>query len=102
DRGSGAGAWARDPDAVLDLTEHKESTKTERIYKAEITVREFPPIENFVVRWLHPLLEIDSEGLDPEELKQTIKGAGRPKSDALQKIILALRTAELYGELAGL
>lgn len=101
DRSSGAGAWSRDPDAVLDLTEHKESTKQEKIYKAEITVREFPPIENFVVRWNFPFLVRDTEGLDPEELKQPPK-AGRPKSDAHTKIDVALRTAELYGELPGL
>jgi RecA-family ATPase len=101
DRSSGAGAWSRDPDAVLDLTEHEESTKQEKIYKAEITVREFPPIENFVVRWAFPLLTRDTEGLDPEKLKQPTKG-GRPKSDANEKVIIALRTAELYGELPGL
>jgi RecA-family ATPase len=101
DRSSGAGAWSRDPDAVLDLTEHEESTKQEKIYKAEITVREFPPIENFVVRWAFPLLTRDTEGLDPEKLKQPTKG-GRPKSDANEKVIIALRTAELYGQLPGL
>jgi hypothetical protein len=95
DRSSGAGAWSRDPDAVFDLTAHKEHSKTEKIYTAEITVRDFPPIENFVVRWNHPLLERDTEGLDPEELKQPTKGAGRPKSDAGEKIVTALLTAEV-------
>jgi RecA-family ATPase len=62
DRGSGAGAWSRDPDAILDLVEHKDSTQEERILTAEITVRDFPPIENFVVRWNFPLLERDTGG----------------------------------------
>lgn len=101
DRPAGAGAWSRDPDAVLDLTEHEESTKQEKIYKAEITVREFPPTENFVVRWKFPLLVRDTEGLDPEKLKQPTKG-GRPKSDAREKVAVALRTAEIYGDLPAL
>ena len=101
DRSAGAGAWSRDPDAVLDLTEHEESTKQEKIYKAEITVREFPPTENFVVRWKFPLLVRDTEGLDPEKLKQPTKG-GRPKSDAREKVAVALRTAEIYGDLPAL
>jgi len=62
DCGSGAGAWSRDPDAVLDLVEQKYSTQEERILTAEITVRDFPPIENFVVRWNFPLLERDTGG----------------------------------------
>ena len=101
DRSSGAGAWSRDPDAVLDLAEHKDSTKEEKIYTAEITVREFPPIENFVVRWKFPLLVRDHEGLDPAELKQPSKG-GRPQGDAEEKIIIALRTAECVAGLPGL
>ncbi len=94
DRSSGAGAWSRDPDAVFDLSAHKEHTKAEKIYTAEITVRDFPPIDNFVVRWNHPLLQRDTEGLNPEELKQPTK-AGRPKSDTNEKIEIALRTAEV-------
>jgi hypothetical protein len=100
DRGSGAGAWSRDPDAVLDLVEQKESTREDRIYSVEITVREFPPIDKFVVRWTFPLLVRD-EGLDPEQLKQPTKG-GRPQGDAEEKILVALRTAECIAELPGL
>src|SRR6266436_10183533 len=80
DCGSGAGAWSRDPDAVLDLVEQKYSTQEERILTAEITVRDFPPIENFVVRRNFPLLKRDTEGLDPSELKQVNQGR-RPKND---------------------
>lgn len=101
DRSSGAGAWSRDPDCVFDLTEHKESTKERRIYTAAITVRDFPPIDDFVVLWNFPLLERDDEGLDPEELKKPAKG-GRPQGDAEDKIITALVTAECVAGLPGL
>ncbi len=96
DRGAGAGAWARDPDALLDLTEHKKSTKEERIFTAELTVREFPPQDKFVVRWKFPLLVRDAEGLDPEELKQ-IKQGGRPKNEIGDVILAVLRMCDSEG-----
>ncbi len=98
DRVSGAGAWARDPDCVLTLTEHTEAD----CFTAEFTLRSFPSIKPFVVRWHLPLLVRDTEGLDPENLKKPTKGAGRPKSDAREKIDVALRTAEVYGQLPAL
>jgi hypothetical protein len=103
DRSSGAGSWSRDPDAVLDFSEQKESEKDERIYVAEITVREFPPIPKFVVRWNYPLLEPDLEGLDPDQLKEHKKsGAGRPPGDANALILASLRSAEGLAGLTGL
>jgi AAA domain len=102
DRGSGAGAWSRDPDAVFDLSDHKDSTKEERIYSAEITVREFPPVEKFVVRWKYPLLVRDDQGLDPSELKEKVGGTGGKKGDSDERIITALRTAECIGGIEAL
>ena len=96
DRGSGAGAWSRDPDAILDLAEHGKSTQNDRIFTAEITVRDFPPIENFVVRWNFPLLEKDTEGLNPSQLKQPKQG-GRPKHDHDEIIMAVFRTFEENG-----
>jgi len=101
DRSSGAGSWSRDPDAVLDLTEHDDSTKEEKIFTAELTVRDFEPISNFVVRWKFPLLVRDEEGLDPEDLKQPSKG-GRPKANANEAVLTALRVAECFGGLPAL
>jgi hypothetical protein len=101
DRGSGAGAWSRDPDSILDLIKHSEDAKVERIYTAEITVREFPPIEKFVVRWEFPLLVRDEQGLDPEDIKKPSKG-GRSGAESLDKILIALRTAECVCEQPGL
>jgi len=101
DRGAGAGAWSRDPDCLLDLTEQEEWTKENQVFGAEFTLRDFPPIENFVVRWEFPLVVLDKSGLDPHELKKPAKG-GRPPSDAKTQILTALRTAELIAGLEGL
>ena len=96
DRGSGAGAWARDPDALMDVTSHKQGTKEQPIYTCSITVRDFPPIDDFVVRWKFPILIRDTEGLDPAELKQPDKG-GRPKDDNTEVIMAAFRAFEADG-----
>jgi AAA domain/DnaB-like helicase N terminal domain len=96
DRGSGAGAWSRDPDALMDITSHKQTTKEEPVYTCSITVRDFPPIEDFVVRWKFPILVRDTEGLDPTELKQAEKG-GRPKDDNSDLIMAVFRACEGNG-----
>ena len=96
DRGSGAGAWSRDPDALMDVTKHKQWTKEEPIYTVSITVRDFPPIDDFVVRWKFPILVRDTEGLDPTELKQINKG-GRPKDDNTEVIMAVFRACEQDG-----
>ena len=97
DRGSGAGAWSRDPDAILDLPEHEHSTPENRIFAAEITVRDFPPIDNFVVRWNFPLLTRDTEGLDPSKLKQRQAAGGRPKNDNTEVIMAVFRCCDPDG-----
>lgn len=93
DRSAGAGAWGRDPDAVLDLTAHEESD----CFTAEIRVRSFAPIEPFVVRWAFPLLVRDTEGLDPTKLKQPEK-TGRNGADSGEKIMTTIRTIALTGD----
>ena len=97
DRSSGAGAWSRDPDAVLDLVEHRESTQEKRIFTAEITVRDFPPIGNFVTRWDFPLLQRDTEGLDPTELKHPPPKPGRPKQDITELVMSIFRAFDQDG-----
>jgi RecA-family ATPase len=73
DRGSGAGAWSRDPDCVLDVTQHEKYTKQDPVYTCFITLRDFPPIDDFVVRWTFPIITRDEQGLDPGALKQANK-----------------------------
>jgi hypothetical protein len=97
DRSSGAGAWSRDPDAVLDLVEHKESTQDKRIFTAEVTVRDFQPIENFVVRWNFPLLQRDTDGLDPTDLKHPPAKPGRPPQDTTELLMSIFRAFDQDG-----
>jgi hypothetical protein len=74
DRISGSGVFARDPDSILNFTRHEE----EDAFTVEATLRNFKPVEPFVVRWQYPLMRRD-ESLDPTRLK---KPAGRkPEHD---------------------
>lgn len=70
DRVSGSGVFARDPDCLLILTRHAE----EDAFTVESILRNFAPVDPFVVKWEFPLLVRD-ETLDPEDLK---KPGGRP------------------------
>ena len=65
DRVSGSGVFARDPDCLLILTRHAE----EDAFTVESILRNFAPVQPFVVRWKFPLLTRD-ETLDPEDLKK--------------------------------
>jgi RecA-family ATPase len=49
DRISGNGVFARDPDTILNFTRHEEADA----FTVEATLRNFKPIEPFVVRWLY-------------------------------------------------
>jgi hypothetical protein len=75
DRIGGSGVFARDPDAILTMTPHVE----EEHYTVDPTLRNFPPVKPFVVKWAWPLFTREDE-LDPDELKQPRK----PKSGTFQ------------------
>lgn len=65
DRISGSGVFARDPDSLIIFTAHEEPNA----FTVEPILRNFKPIEPFVVRWNFPLMELDDD-LDPANLKQ--------------------------------
>jgi hypothetical protein len=65
DRIGGSGVFARDPDTVITMTKHNE----EEAFTVESVLRNFPPIEPFVVRRVHPLMVRD-DTLDPKDLKK--------------------------------
>ncbi|MGZ4963363.1 MAG: AAA family ATPase [Limisphaerales bacterium] len=65
DRISGSGVFARDPDTIVNVTRHE----IDEAFTIEATLRNFKPIEPFVVRWIYPLMRRD-EDLDPSRLKQ--------------------------------
>lgn len=89
DRSSGSGVFARDPDAILDMTEVKtegceanyrqvrgipdEDTLTGWEFSA--TLREFKPIPRFRAWFHHPVHELDENG----DLKSAAKNRGSKK-----------------------
>lgn len=86
DRVSGAGAWARDPDALITLTPHEE----ESCFVVDYTLRNIKPRESQVVRWEHPCMRT-ADGLDPAALKK----AGRPKEHAPRDLVNILKGGPL-------
>jgi hypothetical protein len=65
DRMCGAGAWARDPDAIMVLTPHEE----EDCFTVSTILRNLPPLGEFVVQWDFPLLRPVND-LDPSSLRR--------------------------------
>jgi len=78
DRMSGSGVLARDPDAIITLTDHEE----EDAYICETTLRAFPALPAFGLRWdfpqLRPCADVDVEG---------IKQPGRNKAFSEKQIL---------------
>ncbi len=83
DRVSGAGTWARDPDAIITATPHEEDD----CFTVNVTVRNFQQPEPFVVRWDYPRMVRD-ETLHPESLRQPKNG--RQASNKVEDIMARL------------
>jgi hypothetical protein len=66
DRFSGSGVFARNPDTLVVLTAHEED---ERSFSCEITLRNFPPVDSFVIQWHYPLFKANYS-LNPDKLKR--------------------------------
>ena len=66
DRSSGAGTWGRDPDVIMSATPHKEKN----CYIIDFNLRDFRPVEPFVIRVAWPNLIVD-DTLDTADLKTT-------------------------------
>lgn len=66
DRFSGSGVFARNPDTLVVLTAHEEDEKS---YTCDITLRNFPPVDSFVVQWHYPLFQANF-ALNPDKLKK--------------------------------
>ena len=79
DRISGSGVFARDPDSLLIFTKHE----TDDAFTVEPILRNFKPVEPFVVRWEFPLMRRDND-LDPSKLKQT---GGRKKAHDSKELL---------------
>ena len=92
DRGAGSGVWARDADSIITMTKHKE----EECLTVEPTLRSFPRIEPFVVRWRLPLFERDKK-LDPADLKQPAR-VGREATYSVEDLADCLNGDDLSTE----
>jgi len=90
DRGSGAGAWGRDPDAALDLADHDQPN----CFTASLNLRDFAPIDPFVVRFEFPIM-VEAKGLDPNDLKKPANAKGRPKNENEEAIVVAIKALEV-------
>ena len=90
DRISGSGVFARDPDTILSFTRHEEPDA----FTVEATLRNFKPVEPFVVRWQYPLMRRDG-GLDPAKLKQQ---GGRPKLYTVDRLLSSLKGQQLNSQ----
>jgi len=66
DRFSGSGVFARNPDSLVVLTAHEED---ERSFTCEMTLRNFPPVDPFVIQWKYPRFEVNYN-LNPDNLKK--------------------------------
>jgi hypothetical protein len=86
DRISGAGVFARDPDSIITLTKHE----TDNAYAVESALRNFAPVEPFVVRWEYPLFVRDG-ALDPSKLRQ----GGRPPKWTVGQLVKCLGNKDL-------
>ena len=85
DRMSGAGTFARDPDAILTLTAHEE----EKCFTLESTVRNYAKPESVVVEFTFPVFTI-REDLDAGALKQSTRGGQNRKGGEVD-VAAALR-----------
>lgn len=85
DRISGSGVFARDPDAILTATPHKE----EGCFTVDCTLRDFSPIMPFGVRWTYPRMTRDAT-LDPLELLQP--KTGRPSAYSVHDVLRHIGT----------
>jgi hypothetical protein len=84
DRIGGSGVFARDPDSILTMTAHAE----EECFTVETTLRNFPPLDPFVLRFEWPLFR-RAEELDPAALKQS-RNAGQFKEQYPPELLLGL------------
>jgi hypothetical protein len=87
DRVSGSGVFARDPDSLVTFTKHEE----DGAFTTEFSLREFPPINPFVVRWNFPIMSPD-DSLDPSKLKQP---KGRKSDHSPDDLLLTLKDQNL-------
>lgn len=88
DRSSGAGAWTRDPDTLVDLTPHEEDEH----FTATYTLRNHPPRNPMVVRWKYPCM-LTAPGMDPSALRKP----GRPVKHEVGDLLAMMEGKPPFG-----
>ncbi len=79
DRSSGAGAWSRDPDTVVSVTEHEK----DKCYTVEFNLRDFKPVDPIAITINWPNVVRDAS-LNPKALKTTQFQAKYTSKDILK------------------
>lgn len=95
DRFSGSGVFARDPDALIVMTEAEESSHDLPVFAMEVTARSFEPPQPRVLAWQFPIWHMARQG--KTKLKQ---GSGRPPKNTVEDVLRhvpkeGIRTTEL-------
>lgn len=89
DRASGSGVFARDPDAVLDVTplSVKEETGQLNAFKVSGILREFPPFKEFCIVYHYPIHTVDHSGfLDIAAVEGSLEDLQERGRDSSRKV----------------
>jgi hypothetical protein len=90
DRIGGSGVFARDPDSILNFTQHEQPD----CFTVEMTLRNHPPQNPFVVKWEFPLFIVDPT-LDPAKLKKIGRAREHHAKEVLELIDKAMSATEI-------
>lgn len=89
DRASGSGVFARDPDAVIDVTplSVKEETGQLSAFKVSGILREFPPFKEFYIVYHYPIHTVDHSGfLDMAAVEGSLEDLQERGRDSSRKV----------------
>ena len=92
DRMSGAGVWARDPDALLVLTPHEE----EDCYTVSTVLRHVKRVPDWVVAWEYPLMRRVTD-LNPEALRSRLRNRKMCGDGKFLRTVFATGEMKDYG-----
>lgn len=87
DRMSGAGAFARDADSLLMMTDHQQKDT----YTVDAVLRNYKPIEQFCITVEHPIM-VRNEQLDPKKVKTV---GGKEKTYVVADLMKVLNIQHL-------
>lgn len=89
DRASGSGVFARDPDAVIDVTplSVKEETGQLSAFKVSGILREFPPFKELCIVYHYPIHTVDHSGfLDMSAVEGSLEDLQERGRDSSRKV----------------